>query len=433
MKYLSCKDIEGSLYIAPNEIRSCCQRFFSNNKMRGDAKLLEIKEGVTPKADEIRNARQELFEKIQNNDAESCEGCPFLYKTNNKPKFSNEIKHLSIEHHSVCNLRCTYCSETYYGGKRSKYNVVEFIEYLNKSGSFKNCKQVVWGGGEPTLDKSFDLIIKEIEKNANPNLYHRVFTNSTRYHKTIEELLQKKLIKIVTSVDAGTREKFKEVRGRDKFDELFNNLRKYSSINSNRVTIKYILTEENLSEDELRLFVQKCVEFNLTECCFQISMNYKNEDLNLNFLKALLILMGLFKGNNIQKFFTDDHVAARFRELDEKNKLEIFKFIGEKNLSNVVFVKDTFDKINIYGAGDIAENIILKNMLKFDKKNIEIYDGDPNKIGKLIGGIEIKNPEEIKKNDNKIYISAAQSYDDIYSNLLNMNIQNNRIVSGLFL
>ena len=44
MKYLSCKDIEGSLYIAPNEIRSCCQRFFSNNKMRGDAKLLEIKE-----------------------------------------------------------------------------------------------------------------------------------------------------------------------------------------------------------------------------------------------------------------------------------------------------------------------------------------------------------------------------------------------------
>ena len=143
--------------------------------------------------------------------------------------------------------------------------------------------------------------------------------------------------------------------------------------------------------------------------------------------------MGLFKGNNIQKFFTDDHVAARFRELDKKNKLEIFKFISEKNLSNVVFVKDTFDKINIYGAGDIAENIILKNMLKFDKKNIEIYDGDPNKIGKLIGGIEIKNPEEIKKNNNKIYISAAQSYDDIYSNLLNMNIQNNRIVSGLFL
>ena len=89
--------------------------------------------------------------------------------------------------------------------------VVEFIEYLNKSGSFKNCKQVVWGGGEPTLDKSFDLIIKEIEKSANSNLYHRVFTNSTRYHKTIEELLKKRLIKIVTSVDAGTKKNLKKL------------------------------------------------------------------------------------------------------------------------------------------------------------------------------------------------------------------------------
>ena len=162
-------------------------------------------------------------------------------------------------------------------------------------------------------------------------------------------------------------------------------------------------------------------------------MNYKNKDLNLDFLKALLFLMGLLKRHKIYKFFTDDHVSARFRELNEENKSQIFKFIDEKNLNNVVFVKDTFEKINIYGAGDIAENIILKNMLKFDKNNIEIYDGDPNKIGKLIGGIKIKNPEEIKRNNNKIYISAAQSYDDIYSNLLNMNISDNRIVSGLFL
>ena len=433
MKYFSCKDIEGSLYIAPNEIRSCCQRFFHKNKIRGDAKLLEINEGVTPKAEEIKNAREELFKKIQNNKAESCEGCPFLYETKTKPIFSNEIKHLSIEHHSYCNLRCTYCSETYYGGKRSKYNVVEFIEYLNKSGSFKDCKQVVWGGGEPTLDKSFDLIIKEIEKNANPNLYHRVFTNSIRYHGTIEELLRKKLIKIVTSVDAGTREKFKEVRGRDKFEDLFQNLQKYSNAGPSRVTIKYILTEENLSEDELISFVKKCKEHKLSECCFQISMNYKNKDLNLKFLKALLFLMGALKKNMIYKFFTDDHISARFRELSGKDKMEILKFIDEKKLNEVVFVKNTFDKINIYGAGDIAKNIILKNMLNFNRKNIDVYDGDPNKIGKLFEGIEIKKPEEIKKNNNKIYISAAQSYDDIYSNLQNMNISNNRIVSGLFL
>ena len=44
-KYLRCKDIEKSLYIAANEIRSCCQRFFHNGKMRGDAQLFKIENG----------------------------------------------------------------------------------------------------------------------------------------------------------------------------------------------------------------------------------------------------------------------------------------------------------------------------------------------------------------------------------------------------
>ena len=253
--------------------------------MRGDAKLLEIEEGKTPTSEDIINAREKLFSQIQKKKSKSCNGCPFLYETNKKPKFSNEVKHLSIEHHSYCNLRCNYCSPIYYGGKKSKYDVIQFIEYLNTSGSFKNCKQVVWGGGEPTLDKSFDLIIKEIHKNANPDLYHRVFTNSVRYHPTIEKLLKQGLIKIVTSVDAGTKEKFKLVRGRDRFEELFQNLKKYSNANSNRGTIKYILTEDNLDEIELDL-CQKLCKKRSSKLLLQISMNYKNEELSLSFLKS---------------------------------------------------------------------------------------------------------------------------------------------------
>jgi len=148
--YKTCKDLEESLYIAPNEIRSCCQRFFYDGKMRGDAKLINIKEGITPSALEIEKAREKIFEEIQKNKNEDCKGCIFLKPTDKKPKFTSNISHLSIEHHSVCNLRCTYCSEIYWGGKKSKYNVVEFISYLSKNNSFKNCKQVVWGGGEIT-------------------------------------------------------------------------------------------------------------------------------------------------------------------------------------------------------------------------------------------------------------------------------------------
>ena len=53
--YKTCQDLEESLYIAPNEIRSCCQRFFHKNKMRGDAKLLNIKDGITPTLNELKS------------------------------------------------------------------------------------------------------------------------------------------------------------------------------------------------------------------------------------------------------------------------------------------------------------------------------------------------------------------------------------------
>ena len=44
--YKTCKDLEESLYVAPNELRSCCQRFFHKGKIRGDAKLINIKDNA---------------------------------------------------------------------------------------------------------------------------------------------------------------------------------------------------------------------------------------------------------------------------------------------------------------------------------------------------------------------------------------------------
>ena len=432
MKYKSCKDIEKSLYIAPNEIRSCCQRFFFKGKMRGDAKLIDIEDGVTPTSNDIKKARENLFNKIQNDESESCLGCPFLYETD-KPDFSHEINHLSIEHHSYCNLRCTYCSEIYYGGKRSKYNVVEFIKYLSDSKAFKNCKQVVWGGGEPTLDKSFELIVNEIDKYANPNIYHRVFTNSVRYHQAVKDFLKRDLIKIVTSIDAGTKEKFKQVRGRDKFYNVFENLQKYSSYNPNRITIKYILTDENLDESELKNFVENCIKYNLEKCNFQISMNYKNEDLELKYLKSITYLMGYLKKNNINKFFCDDHIAARFKKLSEEKKEILIRYLKEKNFSDVIIGEDILRNLNIYGAGDIAENLLNKSSIAANNYNIRIYDSDPKKIGTYLNGIKIEKPDEIIKNSDKIFISVAQSYDEIRSSLIKLKIDTNRIVSGLFI
>ena len=325
--YKSCTNIESSLYVAPNEIRACCQRFFYKGKMRGDTKLLEIQNNKSPSIHDITKARNKLLEEIQNDKNESCLGCPFISKELEKPIVNEKISHLSIEHHSVCNLRCSYCSETYWGGKRSKYNVVEFIKDLSENGALSDCKQVVWGGGEPTLDKTFEIIVNEIEKYASPKLYHRVFTNAIRHHPAIETFLKKNLIKIVTSVDAGTEETFKKVRGRVKFKELFENLKRYASVNPDRVTIKYILTDDNQNIEDLKGFAEKCLENNLIECCYQVSMNYKNEDISIQYLKSILLLMSLMKKNGIKKFFCDDHISQRFKKLNDNDRKLIMNLI----------------------------------------------------------------------------------------------------------
>ena len=401
--------------------------------MRGDAKLLEIKNGNTPSSDDLVTARKKIFEDIQNNKSESCNGCPFLYERNSYPKFTNEINHLSIEHHSVCNLRCNYCSEIYFGGKRSSYDVVKFIQYLSESGSFKNCKQVVWGGGEPTLDKSFELIVNEIDKSANPNIYHRVFTNSVRYHDAIKKFLERGLIKIVTSIDSGSRENFKKVRGRDKFFDVFENLKTYSSIDPSKVTIKYIFTEDNCEEKELEGFVNNCLKYNLINCCFQLSLNFKYEDLKLSILKKISYLMGLFKKSGIKKFFCDDHISSRFKKLNSKEKYEILNYLKNKKFENIFINNDKIKNINIFGIGDIAINMLNKTDIKNQFEKILLYDNNPEKIGTKVQNLIINKPDSLLSNNYKIYISVAQSYDEIYSNLVKMNVDKNRVVSGLFI
>ena len=88
--YKSCKYLEDGLYIAPNEIRACCQRFFYGGKMRGDAKLLDIVENKTPTTSDIEKARKKVFEDIQLNKNEDCKGCIFLEKTKKEIYYINK-------------------------------------------------------------------------------------------------------------------------------------------------------------------------------------------------------------------------------------------------------------------------------------------------------------------------------------------------------
>ena len=119
--------------------------------------------------------------------------------------------------------------------------------------------------------------------------------------------------------------------------------------------------------------------------------------------------------------------------MNKKNKKSLIKYLEEKNFLNVILSYDISKSLNIYGAGDIAENILKKSSLNESISNVRLYDTDPKKIGKFINGIEVKKPDEILNNDDNIYISVAQSYDEIHSYLIKLKVDKKRIISGLLL
>ena len=73
------------------------------------------------------------------------------------------------------------------------------------------------------------------------------------------------------------------------------------------------------------------------------------------------------------------------------------------------------------------------NKAKFFKNaKFDIVDSNKSKIGKSLNGKIIKDPDILKNDERPIYISAAQSYDSIFSYLKTLN-KTDKIISGIFI
>ena len=396
-KSWSCYDLHHSVFLAPDEIRTCCKRFFLNGEMKGDVVLLD--KDIT--ADNIEKARMKLYTDINAGKKTPCDGCPFLEFKDWEPM---GIEYLSLEYHSVCNLKCSYCSDTFYGGKQPSYDVETVISSFEYGLNPMNLKTVLWGGGEPTLGKYFN---PQALIDRYPRAHHRVLTNSVKHSEIIESLLKKGLIHVTTSVDAGTRETFKTVRGKDTFIDVFLNIVSYANANARKVTIKYILTNENSSPAEILAFVTLVKAHALQGCNFQLSCDFNYEHFKSSTVKDLydrLIRAGC------EVVFVDDLL-----------RLRMGKTMGKTlPLSPVV----------IWGAGDQAK--LLMDNTVFFKRNPVQYFVDDTKVGEIFMDKDVRAPVVLLRDDSLVVIAAVQGYPLIYDRMVKMGIEN-RLIKELML
>ena len=159
-------------------------------------------------------------------------------------RFDN-LPPISVEMHLTdnCNLCCPWCTDRDLHGDGAVLTyekVCELMRIFAQSGTGVTLE----GGGEPTVHPDFHRIVDYGYQN---NVYLGLITNGT---VDISQSINK-FSWVRISLDSSNREEYIVEKGRNVFDKVMANLKKYAEIRDNRkcfLGIGYVLTKRNYSD-----------------------------------------------------------------------------------------------------------------------------------------------------------------------------------------
>lgn len=283
----------------------------------------------------------EVLEDMQK-DNNPCTGCKQLIKKRiPKYKLSKQIKSFSISHYTKCHLRCAYCFIPYKNldfKNDMEYDAMDIINYLDNMDMLSDNFEIGWGGGEPTISKYFDKNISEmLEKGYN------IFINTTavKFSDSIYNGMKQKKLSIQVSVDSGTSETYKKVKGVDHFDNVWNNIKKYADFPDN-IRIKYILFDWNSNEKDISGFIDKCLWAGIKNITVSPEMtaensypipakNWKMNDKNVTNMAALIKYLAIKNSINIEPYIGVDWTEKHLKDIDEE-----FKILSNRGKNNEI-------------------------------------------------------------------------------------------------
>ena len=248
-------NIKGGIQILNDGIYPCC----------GTAEPMIYEDGldynkITMK--DIQNGRLKVYELMNKNEA--CMGCDQIVEKDENDIDIGKIQILSAGLFSTCNLRCKYCYFTHeqlgaqLSPKRTK--LLPLVKKFADADLLKETVELRVAGGEPTLFEDLPETLNFLaEKYSSPSFV--LLSNSTidKKAKILAENLKnvnKKINKtLYTSIDAGTPETYKIVRGKDLFNSACKNIIKYAKKGTfNNINLKYILLFDHSNTSDKDIF-----------------------------------------------------------------------------------------------------------------------------------------------------------------------------------
>lgn len=144
-----------------------------------------------------------------------------------------------------------------------------FSLLIQKSKGFlSEFKALRLANGEPSIIKDDIKLADYCVENSIPV---EIYTNGAKVPKTFVDGVNKGLFRIILSPDAGSREVYKKIKGKDYFETTWFNIKKYVEETSGNVEVKFILEKGNI--DDVDNMINMCLKTGVNKVHLSMDVN----------------------------------------------------------------------------------------------------------------------------------------------------------------
>lgn len=271
----------GGIYAC--HIMFCCHAH--HNKLLTEEDLEEniqtYKSDISNLHKEVELKRKEMLVKFSRNEIPECINCRNYIPYDG---LGAGIVFVNASLILRCQLSCIFCFE----GNRQEGNpeilrlMKKYLVWLAQNNHIRDDAEVLWTGGEPTLLPDFADLLHTFSFLKKPQ---NVLTNAIIFSQEVANLLKNNKVNLLISIDSGSRDTYKAIKGRDFFDKVTQNIIRYreQEKGTSGIYIKYIISpgyNDNLNE--FQKFYDFCTKYNLkTELAFDFNAFPTHEQFEL--------------------------------------------------------------------------------------------------------------------------------------------------------
>lgn len=319
-KYYSCDIIETGFDAQIRSIDLCC-RISSDQNINSRIKLINNYNGEKIDWNAFLKIKQYVKNEFKKGDIPfQCKNCIYL----KKDEWSNEnyIQAVNINNWVKCNAKCIYCFRQQYNPVKA-YNIYPVFKSMIENKLLRVGGPITISGGEPTINREFDKLLNLFLKHKMVCI--NILTNAIKYNKTIEKGLKSGQVTIVVSTDSGTRNMYKLVKGVDKHNQVWSNLKKYSqkAIYAVFVKTKYIVIPQiNDKEEDVFAWLEQNVQNNIKYVYLDIEIEwfYSNQNNKEALHKIYLLAKNVLKKATELEIYLEvkDRMVVLFDKYNDK-------------------------------------------------------------------------------------------------------------------